>query len=251
MHPSLGEISHRPWPLPKGPWIMRQEWLDLLFAHWPVSADVLRPWIPEELEIEEFAGSSWIGIVPFRMADVMLRGLPGLPWISAFPELNVRVYVRHHDKPGVWFLSLDAPRFLATIGARIWFHLPYHWSRVTHQAASMGSPHPFHATAQCARAKPPLVFDSHYGPDGKTFQAKPGTLEYFLTERYRLYARNGSGKLLYADVHHAPWPLQPGCGEVHGEDMLRPFGIRLPNQPPHLLFSKGVKVTVWALKPVD
>src|SRR5687768_15243199 len=102
----LARQEHRPWPIPTAPWTWRQSWLDLLFAHWPVPASVLRPLIPAALELQELDGSAWIGLVPFRMAGVMRRPLPDVPGISAFPELNVRTYVELDGKPGVWFLSL-------------------------------------------------------------------------------------------------------------------------------------------------
>jgi uncharacterized protein len=60
---------------------------------WPVPAASLRSSVPEPLQIQEFDGTSWVGVVPFRMAGVMRRPLPDIPGISAFPELNVRLYV--------------------------------------------------------------------------------------------------------------------------------------------------------------
>jgi uncharacterized protein YqjF (DUF2071 family) len=108
MHPSLRSVRHRPWPLPSGPWIMTQNWHDLLFAHWPLPADLMRKLLPETLELELYDGQAWISIVPFTMSAVRLRGTPALPWLSAFPELNVRTYVTAGGKPGVWFFSLDA-----------------------------------------------------------------------------------------------------------------------------------------------
>jgi hypothetical protein len=105
MHPSLSHLNHRPWALPVGRWMMRQSWCDLLFAHWRIDASTLRRWIPAGLEIQEFDGSAWLGAVPFRMTGVMMRPLPDLPWISAFPELNLRTYVERDGKPGVRFFG--------------------------------------------------------------------------------------------------------------------------------------------------
>src|SRR5579871_6749242 len=94
-------LEHRPWPLPNGPWVMTQRWHDLLFAHWPVHPNVLRKLIPPALSIDIFEGRAWVGIVPFYMTNVRLRGTPAVPGFSAFPELNVRTYVTAEDKPGV------------------------------------------------------------------------------------------------------------------------------------------------------
>src|SRR5437899_12900720 len=104
----LYEVQHRPWPVPEGPWVMAQSWHDLLFAHWVLPVDTLRPLIPTPLEIDTHHGIAWMGIAPFRMTGVRIRGIPALPGLSAFPELNVRTYVTLGGKPGVFFFSLDA-----------------------------------------------------------------------------------------------------------------------------------------------
>src|SRR6266568_4326072 len=126
----LKQIAHRPWPLPVGPWVMAQRWHDLLFAHWPVPAAELQHHIPTPLTIDTFNGQAWLAVVPFRMSGVRLRGTPAVPWLSAFPELNVRTYVKCEGRPGVWFFSLDAGNPLAVAIARAWFHLPYFRARM-------------------------------------------------------------------------------------------------------------------------
>src|SRR6266508_3536850 len=127
----ISDTAHRPWPLPQRPWIMRMQWHDLLFMHWPVNRDALRRYIPPRLEIDTFDGSAWIGVVPFRMSGVVPRLLPPVPYLSAFPELNVRTYVSAEGKPGVWFFSLDAGNPIAVEAARDVFHLPYYNAQMT------------------------------------------------------------------------------------------------------------------------
>jgi uncharacterized protein YqjF (DUF2071 family) len=131
MSANLEQVAHRPWPLPPGGWVMAQIWHDLLFAHWPVPQAVLRPRIPAQLAVDTFDGQGWLGVVPFRMSGVRLRGTPRVPWLSAFPELNVRTYVVADGKPGVWFFSLDAGNAIAVAIARAWFHLPYFRARMS------------------------------------------------------------------------------------------------------------------------
>ncbi len=125
-HVAFSKTDHRPWPLPNRAWSLRQSWVDLLFIHWPIPTELLRPLVPEALTIQEFDGTSWIGVVPFRMEGVTPRHLPDIPGMSAFPELNVRLYVEAEGKAGVWFLSLDATNPVAVWTARRFFHLPYH-----------------------------------------------------------------------------------------------------------------------------
>ncbi|MEK7358497.1 MAG: DUF2071 domain-containing protein, partial [Bdellovibrionota bacterium] len=107
-HPSLESLDHRTWPIPKGAWTWRQSWNDLLFLHYRIATAAIEHLVPKPLKIQEFDGSSWIGIVPFEMNGVMRRPLPNVPGFSNFLEVNVRLYVEHEGKPGVWFLSLDA-----------------------------------------------------------------------------------------------------------------------------------------------
>src|SRR5690606_20213232 len=108
----MRDVAHRPWPPPAAPWVMAQRWQDLLFAHWPLPPAVLSALLPPALELDVYSGQGWLGVVPFRMSGVRLRLLPAVPWLSAFPELNVRTYVRLRDrgveKRGVYFFSLDA-----------------------------------------------------------------------------------------------------------------------------------------------
>ena len=122
----VDDVGHRPWPLPVQPWIMKQSWHDLLFAHWPVPVDAMRARVPPGLEIDTFDGAAWLGVIPFHMTNVAPRAVPALPWVSAFPELNVRTYVTCEGKAGVYFFSLDAANPLAVAVARAMFHLPYY-----------------------------------------------------------------------------------------------------------------------------
>ena len=131
MHVALSRQDHRPWPIPGRRWTWRQSWRDLLFAHWAVPTTILRPLVPRSLDLQEFEGTAWLGLVPFRMTGVMRRPLPDLPWVSAFPEINVRTYVDIGGRPGIWFLSLDAASALAVWAARRFFHLPYYQATMT------------------------------------------------------------------------------------------------------------------------
>src|SRR5436190_8182907 len=121
----LEKTAHRPWPMPAAPWVMTQTWNDLLCAHWPVDGDALRKLVPATFELDRFDGTAWLGVVPFHMTNVAPRFVPALPWVSAFPELNVRTYVTVAGQPGVFFFSLDAGNPLAVGAARTLLNLPY------------------------------------------------------------------------------------------------------------------------------
>jgi uncharacterized protein len=245
MHPALRRLEHRPWPLPPGRWAWRQSWYDLLFAHWPVPAVELRRLVPAGLNIQEFDGTSWIGAVPFRMAGVMRRPFPDLPGISAFPELNLRLYVERDGKPGVWFLSLDAANSLAVWAARRFFHLPYWHAEIAFTAG----PRQYRFRSQRLSRGSAVQFEANYRPVSDPLEARPGSLEAFLAERYCLYAQAPNGRLYRGDVHHLPWPLQHAEGEVGADELLRPHALHVTGRP-ILHFSRGVDSVVWPLTPL-
>ena len=236
-HAALSRLEHRPWPIPARRWTWRQSWLDLLFAHWAVPAALLRDLVPAPLELQERDGSAWVGVVPFHMAGVMRRPWPDLPWISAFPELNVRTYVELDGKPGVWFLSLDATSPLAVWAARRFFHLPYHRAEMSIVAEGTGF--------RYASARPGAELKGWYGPTSPVYLAQPGSLEHWLTERYCLYAQSPDGKLWCNDVHHVPWPLQSAQATLERNNMLLVHGVKVQGPPQLLHFAKRVDVVVW------
>jgi len=247
MHPAFQKIAHRPWELPRSPWFMRQSWLDLLFAHWPLPARLLRPLVPPQLEIQEFDGSSWVGLVPFRMEGVAPRFFPDLPGLSAFPELNLRMYVETGGKPGVWFISLDATKALAVWAARRFFHLPYFQAEMKVQARGQGLD--YHCIRKSSENK--VVFQGSYEPLCEAFEAKPGSLEHFLTERYCLYAQDPQGSLWRTEIHHIPWPLQLARCALEENSIGPAQGIPLEGPPALLHFSRRQEVVVWPPQKVD
>lgn len=247
MSANLEQIAHRPWPLPAGRWVMAQNWHDLLFAHWPLPAAILRPHVPARLAIDTFGGQGWLGVVPFRMSGVRLRGTPAVPWLSAFPELNVRTYVVADGKPGVWFFSLDAANPVAVAIARAWFHLPYFRARMSCAERNGWIEY---RSGRAHRGAPCGVLNARYRPVGATYCAEPGSLEHFLTERYCLYAADGNGQILRGEIHHAPWLLQTAEAELISNTMPEAAGIYLPPAKPLLHFAKRQDVVVWQPRPL-
>lgn len=242
----LDETAHRPWPLPAGRWIMEQKWHDLLFAHWPVPMKLLRPWIPKQLEIDTFDSQAWLAVVPFRMSGVRLRGIPALPWLSAFPELNVRTYVTCGGKPGVWFFSLDAGNPIAVAVARSWFHLPYYRARMR---CSEGDGRIEYASRRTHSGAAAAALQVRYRPLGPLFHPGSGPLEHFLTERYCLYALDGQSRLFRGEIHHPPWPLQRAEAEFESNTMAEALGIALESDP-LLHFARRQHVVVWPPKKI-
>jgi uncharacterized protein YqjF (DUF2071 family) len=228
---SLETTWHRPWPVPRRGWLMGQTWVQLLFAHWRVPYDALRPHVPEPLLLEQFDGSAWLGVTPFVLRGLRLHGLPPLPFLSTFGEVNCRTYVRVGDRPGIWFLSLDASSRLAVEAARRVYRLPYERARIT------TSP-----TFEARRlGNNDVSVRAMFEPTGPPFEAVPGTLEHFLTERYCLYADGGRAS---AEIHHRPWPLQKADAEIEVSN-LAPVPL---DGPPLYHFAARQDVVVWRLE---
>jgi len=246
--PWLHETAHRPWPLPQRGWVMAMRWHDLLFIHWPIRPQVLRPLIPAALELDTFDGWAWLGVVPFRMTGVRLRSLPEFPYLSAFPELNVRTYVQTPGRSGVWFFSLDAASWLAVRAARAWYGLPYYDARM--HVVQEGETVHYHSTRTHRRAAP-AAFDASYAPSGAVYHASPGTLDHWLTARYCLYAADRRGRVGYGDIHHAPWPLQAATADIRVNTMVLPLHIELPHTQPVLHFARRLEVVAWSVVPLD
>jgi uncharacterized protein len=243
----LNDVAHRPWALPDAPWVMTQTWHDLLFAHWPVDADALRPHVPSGFEIDQHDGQAWLGIVPFRMTNVAPRGVPALPWISAFPELNVRTYVRAGGRAGVYFFSLDAANPVAVGVARTMAHLPYFTAEMTVEERDGW----FHYASRRKRAGAPRAeLVAKYRPIGPADPPVPGTLEHFLTERYCLFTVDPSFHAYRLDIHHPPWPLQPAEAEIQVNTMAEAAGIRVPSMAPLLHFARRQDMVAWDLRPL-
>jgi uncharacterized protein YqjF (DUF2071 family) len=235
----LQDTAHRPWPMPASPWVMTQTWNDLLFAHWPVKPRSLSRWVPKQFDLDLFGDMAWIGVVPFRMTNVSVRGVPPLPWISEFAELNVRTYVRVGDKPGVFFFSLDAERLPAVLGARTLLNLPYHLAEMTVTDVDGVIEYTSRRTGT-----PPATFEASYEPDGPAGVALPGELSYFLTERYCLYALNAAGTPYRLEIHHRPWVLQPARAQIRRNTMA-PGSTKPFAGEPLLHFSKRQDMVAW------
>ena len=234
---SLRRVGHRPFPPPEGRWTLGQTWEHTFWAHWSVPAGELRSRVPGELEIEEHDGSAWLGIMVFRVRALRARGALPLPGISSFLQLNVRTYVRGPDGlPGVWFFSIDASSRLAALGLRRVYHVPAFHARMTLEPVEEWQ------EAECVRVgEPARVFSARYRATGETFHAKLGSLESFLTERYRLFTAEGS-----AEMHHDRWLLSPAEAEI---ELASIAPVALAGAPRcHFAFRQDA--LIWPPEPI-
>jgi uncharacterized protein len=221
---------------------MQQTWNDLLFAHWPIAPEVMRPLVPSALPLDTFDAQCWLAVTPFHMTDVRARFVPAFPGLSTFPELNVRTYVTHGGKPGVYFFSLDAGSRIAAWAARATYHLPYFHAQMS-AVNSDGRIH-YHSIRNSG-----AKLEAHFRPIAPVQLRNPGTIEHWLTERYCLYTVHRN-RVYRAEIHHQPWPLQNAEAEFPVNSMATSAGIGLPEIQPLLHFAKRLDVLIWPLKRV-
>jgi uncharacterized protein YqjF (DUF2071 family) len=228
---SISEYPPRPvkWP------VMFQRWENLTFIHWRYRPEIIRPLLPGNIELDIFDGSAWLGLTPFVVAGLRLPGVPALPWISKFPEMNVRTYVRGPDgERGIWFFSLEAGRVAAVIGARLSYGLPYRWARMSvHDTARHIG---YRSRRHFGEGRADIVVQK--GPP-----VRPDERERFLTARFRLYT-SIFGRLAYAQVQHDPWPLQSATVLKLEQNVVEHSGVAAPLGEPLIHFSPGVDVRI-------
>jgi len=238
---SLAGVGHRPWSLPSRPWLMGQSWVDLLFAHWRVDAELLSTVVPPQLPLDVIDGSAWVGVTPFEVRALRLRRLPPAPFLSDFAELNVRTYVTVGGRPGIYFLSLDAASRLAVASARRAYRFPYFLARMSIERRNNVIRYRSH---RADIDGPPARFEADYEPQGAIFNAAPDSLVWALVERYCAYTLDDEQDVLRAEIHHRPWLLRCATAAIAENSMTTPFGIQLEGEP-LLHFAPRQDVLIW------
>ena len=244
----MTERTDRTWPLPNQPWVMRMTWSDLLFAHWPVEPDIVASLLPVGVTLDTRDGKAWIGVVPFLMSNIAPRLCPPIPGLSRFLELNVRTYVTVGGKAGVWFFSLDAASRVAVRVARATFNLPYMDATMSIRRDDAGTIE--YTSRRTHRGEGPADYEASYGVAGEFFEARPGSLEHWLTARYCLYSASREGRIFRGEIDHPPWKLAPASYTERTNTMAKSLGFSLDGTP-HLRFAKPVDVRAWIVKDCD
>lgn len=230
--------------------VMYQRWESLLFLHWSVRPGIVQETLPPGLRVDTFNGKAWLGVVPFNMRKVRPRFLPSVPGISDFLELNLRTYVVDtQGRHGVWFYSLDTSHRLPVWIARRFFHLNYQWSRMS---ARMNGGQQYYT----AKRMPDIdAKEQVYAWDsvGKASPATTNSLEFFLTERYRLFSYDNRRQQLWTgSVAHEPYILKSVSLNQWSTELFRLNGLKEPNEPPEsILSASGVDVAIGPLRRAE
>lgn len=238
------ELRDKPGGIP----VMKQRWRELLFAHYTVYPDDVEKLLPKGVSIDTFPDAygtekAWIGVVPFRMEGVHPILTPSMPGLSKFAELNLRTYVHINGKyPAVYFFSLDAANALACKIARSWFHLPYHEANIKIERTTARS---FRYRSE--RRDAGAFFDCRYTVGERRGPAEPGSLEFFLLERYLLLSQNSKNELLLGRVHHKPYVYFDAKLDDWNENLSKAAGLT-KSSIVHTMYCPGINVNVFPLK---
>lgn len=227
----LSKISHRPFEMPKGDWIYYQEWNNAVFLHWEIPFQILRQLVPKPLELDNFEGKYYVSVVVFTMEKIRPKYLPSVSFLSDFEEINVRTYVEKDGKKGVYFLNIEAEKWLSAFVAKSLSGLPYEKSeihRIENQCISTNKNKSFHLN---------INFEI-----GETLQQKTD-LDLWLTERYCLFLDLGKNLYRY-DIHHEEWEIK-SLKINHLEIDYRLENCILNHAPTLTHYSNGIKVVSW------
>jgi hypothetical protein len=226
---------------------MTQRWNDLLFAHWPVPVSAVAPLISPELQVDTFQGSAWLGISPFWMDRIKLRGLPALPGVRSFPSLNLRTYVREprSGAAGFCLLSVEVGDLAAVLLGRSLYRLPYHWAKMQLEQTQTRE---FSFSSRRRLSAQPALFRARYrglGPTRRLAELRSGTLEHFLMERSCMFLRDHAGRSIRANLHNVSWPLEEAEADIEQNELAAALGIRLPSVAPVLYYARRLAVYIW------
>lgn len=231
---------HKGTDLPNLPWVMKQTWHDLLFAHYPVKLELLQKLVPPVIQLDSYNGSAWIGIVPFHVQNHRARLLPPIPGIDRFSQLNIRTYVTVNGKRGVYFIRVDMNHLIAGVLAKTFYYMPF-------QAATIKmkqNDQTIHFNSQ-KNGQHQFEFQCKYKPITLPFYAAKGSFEQWLVERYSFYALNKKGEVVRSDILHDYWPLQLVEGEISNHSILLNVGIQVAKDEPILHYAKKMEALLW------
>ena len=216
--------------------VLSMRWDDVLFAHWPVESATVASRLPRGVSVDTFDGDAYLGVVGFEMQDIGPRGVPvGL----SFPELNLRTYVEVDGRPGIYFFNLDADDPLGVFVAQKLFRLPYYRARMS--VTRTGDEIRLQSRRRGRGGS--AAFDATYARAGELHRPEPGTLEHFLTERYRFYTADDTGRLYHGDIRHDPWQLADATATIRENELFTVNGFETPAGDPRLTYSPGIDVT--------
>ena len=232
------EEHHKGTAFPNLPWIMKQTWHDLLFAHYPVKLELLQKLVPPVFQLDSYNGIGWVGVVPFHVQNHRVRLLPPIPGFDRFAQINIRTYVTVNGKRGVYFIRVHMNHLIAGVLAKTFYYMPF-------QAAIVKMEQSDRYINFCSIKSKQIEFQCHYTPISESKLAEKASFEHWLVERYSMYSLNRKGEVMRSDILHNYWPLQLAEGEITNHSILLNEGIQVANNEPILHYAKKMEAMLW------
>jgi uncharacterized protein YqjF (DUF2071 family) len=228
---------------------MRESEEGLLFLHWPMPVESLRPLVPAGLDVDTYDGQAWLTLNAFNMAVAQFRTLPPLPGLNTSPEVDLRTYVRTNDRSGLFFLSMDIDNQLGVWISRTLYHMPYLQSHM--EFGFLGDSFYLKSQRQATKTAPAAEFCATYGPAGNPFCAQPDSLEAFLLERRFFFTASPKGELYYGQDERLPLVVLPAEAEIEVNTIVQAAGLELPETEPILHYSPGMPILTADVEQLD
>ena len=241
----LKETAHRKTIFPDSPWIASQLWKDLLFINYPVDPKAVQTLLPQGLQLDTFEGKAWITVLPFSINDFTLR-TQSLKGINTFLELNVRTYVTHNGKPGVYFFNLQAERPVEVLGARF-LTLPYYLAEMSLEKNEREGIHYYQSKRMMNYQR---LFVGQFKPSEKTFSVGKGSLAKWLADRYFLYSTLGN-RLIEGPIHHRPWKVADVDVSIRRNGMLPQLPDGSILEEPYCFYAYQKRALFWPFRFSD
>lgn len=220
------------------------DWLGVLGVTYAVDAARLEPHLPGGAQIDTLEGSPRVSIVAFRFRRTRLRGVP-IPLHVNFGEINLRFYVRLHDRRAVVFIREFVARPAISVVAKLTYNEPYRTIRMRDEVLGpradglVGVRHRFGRGLRNrleAWADPAPVVP---GADSAA---------YWLTHHDLGVGRARDGSARSYEVEHPVWALH----EVHALTVEVDFGALYGPQwafladaePSHVTLAEGSAVAI-------
>ncbi len=222
------------------------EWKNLVMLNYAVEPLLLQEFVPAGTELDSFQGRIYVSLIGFEFNRTRIAGTP-VPFHQSFEEVNLRFYVRRHNRRGVVFIRELVPKRLVAAIARLAFGENYSCVPMSHSI--------------CTYARPEVIeaaFSFGSGPDrcsmrietaGSAFLPEDESLAQFITEHYWGYSAQSGGYCLEYEVAHPRWRVwEAKTAEFRGDATAfygAEFARILKSLPDSAFLAKGSPVTVF------
>ena len=235
------------------PVFLTAEWRQLAMVNYEVDPAVLRPLVPAGVELDTFAGKTFVSLVGFLFLRTRVFGLR-FPFHTDFEEVNLRFYVRRQMggaegwRRGTVFVREIVPRWIIANMARLVYNEPYLTCPMRHEVEDARAEYGWRHGGRWQSL-------AVTGEDGDWNEIAAGSDEEFITEHYWGYNRQRDGRTLEYRVEHPRWRVRRAREYRFDCDVAGLYGAEwvpfLTGKAATAFLVEGSAVSVRKGTPVD